>query len=190
MVATPEDVNLASYSQFLERLVTDSEQTAEEIESQMGHLGIYHRFNVTRGLEKSVLKGALVPGEVLEHTAVYLGGTSVSRRIDLCINSLKIRDGIVSLEQLRKYRASLVRLADNSAYSEHSGGQSLSPLPVPAPLKTFVMRKEPWEFLENAVFNSDDTDEDRAQRMVVLTGIGGCGKTQLALKFMDVYKSR
>ena len=52
------------------------------------------------------------------------------------------------------------------------------------------MRKEPWDFISKILLGpreSDDTDEPR---MLFVTGIGGCGKTQLMLKFMKEYKER
>lgn len=49
------------------------------------------------------------------------------------------------------------------------------------------MRKKPWEFVETALLGEVDSDE---QRILVVTGIGGCGKTQLILKFLRVYSGR
>lgn len=85
----------------------------------------------------------------------------------VCLDTLRIRDGVTSLDQLL-----------------HPGGQSVLPLPMPLPVNTFVMRKQLWDFFENIVF------ETEGPRMLVITGIGGCGKTQLALKFMRLHESR
>jgi GTPase SAR1 family protein len=52
------------------------------------------------------------------------------------------------------------------------------------------MRKKPWEFVEKAMFDvRDDADNDEP-RMLVVTGMGGCGKTQLMLKFIQVHKNK
>ena len=52
------------------------------------------------------------------------------------------------------------------------------------------MRKEPWDFVEKAMFDvRDDVDVDEP-RMLVVTGMGGCGKTQLILKFAQVHKNK
>jgi hypothetical protein len=84
----------------LERLATDSEQQAQSIDAQMGHLGLYYRFCVIQGLEK--VEVATVPdaGILLTHTAVYLSDVGVSRKVALCVDTLKLRDGVASLEQL------------------------------------------------------------------------------------------
>ncbi|KIM26166.1 hypothetical protein M408DRAFT_197100 [Serendipita vermifera MAFF 305830] len=151
----------------LTRLVINSEQKAEEIDAQMGHLGIYHRFRVTQGLE---MIGSVDPGIILTHTSVYLTDVSISRKMELCVKSLRIRDGVVPLEQL-----------------VHSGGKALLPTPLPQATDAFIMRKEPWEFIEKALFGGEETDE---RRMLVVTGLGGCGKTQIVLKFMRQYKEK
>jgi GTPase SAR1 family protein len=49
------------------------------------------------------------------------------------------------------------------------------------------MRKKPWEFVEKAMFDVRDLDKPR---MLVVTGMGGCGKTQLMLKFIQVHKNK
>jgi GTPase SAR1 family protein len=52
------------------------------------------------------------------------------------------------------------------------------------------MRKKPWEFIERAMFDVRDGEDADEPRMLVVTGIGGCGKTQLMLKFIQVHKNK
>jgi GTPase SAR1 family protein len=52
------------------------------------------------------------------------------------------------------------------------------------------MRKKPWEFIEKMIFGVRDAVDADAPRMLVVTGMGGCGKTQLILKFVQVYKNK
>jgi hypothetical protein len=65
------------------------------------------------------------------------------------------------------------------------------------------MRKKEWEFIEEVILGvdgSDYSDTDSGQeeeeeemdrrRMLAVTGIGGCGKTQLVLKFIRVHKQK
>jgi hypothetical protein len=52
------------------------------------------------------------------------------------------------------------------------------------------MRKEPWEFIEKAIFGIGSSGESEGPRMLVVTGMGGCGKTQIILKFMWVHASK
>ncbi|KIM21860.1 hypothetical protein M408DRAFT_29178 [Serendipita vermifera MAFF 305830] len=50
------------------------------------------------------------------------------------------------------------------------------------------MREKPWEFVEKALFDARAHEDMR--RILVVTGIGGCGKTQLILKFLRVHANR
>ena len=98
--SSPEGTQLSEWNRFLEDLATNGERTAESLESQFGNLGLYHRFSVTSGLERSTVLG---PGEILTHTSAYLAEVSISRRVDTCMEALKVRDGVISLEQLSMF---------------------------------------------------------------------------------------
>jgi hypothetical protein len=103
IIKSPGSSHSIAWIQFLEKIVTDSEQKAEEIKSQMGHLGLYHRFSVTRGLEREKDVSEPESGDAITHTVVYLTGFDVSKKMDICVDSLRLRDGVASLEQLRKH---------------------------------------------------------------------------------------
>jgi GTPase SAR1 family protein len=47
-----------------------------------------------------------------------------------------------------------------------------------------VERKEPMDFIMKALFDQDGRVKSGSKRIVV-TGIGGCGKTQLVRKFVE-----
>jgi hypothetical protein len=95
VIKSPNSPDKATWIEFLEKLATNSEQKAEELQAQMGHLGLYHRFSVTRGLEMETH----IPGsqiwDIIAHTAVYFTGFDVSRKMDLCAESLRVRDGVI-----------------------------------------------------------------------------------------------
>jgi GTPase SAR1 family protein len=52
------------------------------------------------------------------------------------------------------------------------------------------MRRKPWEFIEKVTLGIGSSAEVEWPTMLVVTGMGGCGKTQLILKFIDVHKNR
>jgi len=52
------------------------------------------------------------------------------------------------------------------------------------------MREKPWEFIENVMLGIGSSAEVKGPLMLVVTGMGGCGKTQLILKFIDVHKNQ
>jgi hypothetical protein len=51
------------------------------------------------------------------------------------------------------------------------------------------MRKGPWDFIEKTILGAKNS-EAPCPRMLVVTGIGGCGKTQIVLKFMRVHAKK
>jgi hypothetical protein len=82
-ISPPSTSDLDSWNQFLDNVVKDSEQKAEEIESQLGNLGLYHRFSVTRGLEGERQTNASTIGDAIEYTVVYLNVVAVSRKLEI-----------------------------------------------------------------------------------------------------------
>lgn len=170
---SPNHSNLDEWNQFLERLALDAERKAQTLDAQMGRLGIYSRFSVSNGLERITSAATIGLGEIMTHTKVYLDDTQVTRKMDSCVESLRIRDGVSSLDQIR-----------------HTGGQAILTPQLPPLTKTFVMRKKPWEFVERVLLGPRDPNDIDGPRMLFITGIGGCGKTQLMLRFMKEHKSQ
>ena len=46
------------------------------------------------------------------------------------------------------------------------------------------MREGAWNFIKNTLLSSGNSKDVDQPRMLVVTGMGGCGKTQLMLRFM------
>jgi hypothetical protein len=84
----------------LREMVKSCEQVAQEMETQVGHLGIYHRFSVEQGLQR--IHGADLSDIDWLNAQVdsYLDEAQVSRKLDHCVESLRLRQGQVVLEQL------------------------------------------------------------------------------------------
>ena len=102
-ISPPDNSDLDSWNQFLDKVVKDSEQKGEELESLMGSLGLYHRFSVTRGLEGEKRTEGTTIGDFVEYTSVYIAGIAVSRKLGYCVDLLRRRDGIASLGKLSKW---------------------------------------------------------------------------------------
>jgi hypothetical protein len=111
VIGLPNESNWTVWNTFLEHLATDSEQKAQSIDSQMGHLGIYYRFRVSEGLAITTQTAKADPGGILSHTSVYLNDTSVSRKLDICVDSLKTPDGVASLDQLSELVTTVVDIS-------------------------------------------------------------------------------
>ena len=100
IIAAPDDSNLSNWNEFLENLVTDNEQAAQEIQAQMDHLGIFQRLSVTLGLEGRPNNAVPVIRDIFTHTEAYLADGNVIEKMEVCIDALKTRLGVSSLEQL------------------------------------------------------------------------------------------
>jgi KaiC/GvpD/RAD55 family RecA-like ATPase len=50
----------------------------------------------------------------------------------------------------------------------------------------FVMRREPWEKMKRGLLG----DKSEEQRVMAISGMGGCGKTQLVIHFAKEFKPR
>jgi hypothetical protein len=102
VIAAPTDASLTNWNAFLDKIITDNEQKAQSMERQMGHLGLYYRLSVTRGLERTESTIRPNPGAIIAHTSVYLADAFITHIMDRCIETLKTRDGVASLGQLSK----------------------------------------------------------------------------------------
>jgi hypothetical protein len=69
----------------------------------------------------------------------------------------------------------------------HAGGTKVLSPPLPPLAVNYVEQKVPMEFIEKALFSEDGRIKDGSKRIIV-TGIGGCGKTQLIRYFIDKYR--
>jgi hypothetical protein len=103
-LSPPSNSDLNSWKEFLDKVMKDSEQKAEEIESQMGNLGLYHRFSVSGGLEVERQPSTPTSRDALQYTIAYLAGVAVSRKLEICVESLRLRDGVASLGQLSQLK--------------------------------------------------------------------------------------
>ena len=185
VVAIPKDSSLTAWNAFLSRLATDSERIARLAGSQMGHLELYFRLSVNRGLEASSAVNTEKPKDIITQTLAYLDDGSLEEKIERLIELLKLRHGTSSLEQLGESG-----ILDSSRIThgtlERSGGEKILQLPSPLAVDTFVMRQEPWNFIERCMLNG----ARGRTGLLVVTGMGGCGKTQIIRKFVDVYGTR
>jgi putative protein kinase ArgK-like GTPase of G3E family len=43
------------------------------------------------------------------------------------------------------------------------------------------------KFIKEAIFGTRSLDETAGQKILAVTGIGGCGKTQIIRKFIEEY---
>ncbi|PVF94148.1 TPR-like protein [Serendipita vermifera] len=140
-----------------------------DIAYQLYDVGAYMRLNVDHGLENLVFHDWSQLGKVTSHTKQYLHGTPVAKLIDAAIVALIQCDGVMPLGQLTRTTRVKRQVKTPPAVSPY-----------------FVVRKEHWETIETSL----EKPQGEGLRTLVLTGMGGCGKTQIISYFVQNYSSR
>ncbi|KAH8831072.1 hypothetical protein DL96DRAFT_807472 [Flagelloscypha sp. PMI_526] len=153
------------------RIALDCEKLADDMEQRFGNApDVFWRLSVEHGLQ-SLAADLSNLDALVTHTYSYLQGARTNRDIDTLLVDLVRRP--------RRILANMI-----------SGKVSSAPKPVGPrvclpPTQYFTGRQMPLKQLEDH-FNSS-SDECR---VAVLYGMGGSGKTQIGLKFIQRNKSR
>ncbi|KIM20775.1 hypothetical protein M408DRAFT_30102, partial [Serendipita vermifera MAFF 305830] len=163
----PDRPHASALVTFLKRIALDGERKAQDVASYMAKLALYHRVSVAYGMEISEDESWRTAEDIIAHTHTYLSDEEVARTVNRCISTLKDGIGSTTLEQL-KYLG---------------GGEVLAPELLEL-TPNYVERKIPTDFLENCLLDADGGIKGGSKRVIV-TGMGGCGKTQLVRKFIE-----
>ncbi|KAI8935807.1 hypothetical protein NX059_007324 [Plenodomus lindquistii] len=145
----------------LAAIATETEQTAERFRRERGLLdstGRYYRFNVVRGLDDIGLEEAKKVKEMAAATRLYISSQEVYRQMQACA-------GI---------------LAGREYFGEYKTIFSLEGVPK---ARQFVDRPAEMTELERVLLSRLKQDQDPCQKIHVLRGLGGMGKTQLSVEF-------
>lgn len=142
----------------LKRIATNCEPVHEELYTRLRETGIYFRLNVER---ESTSQVELTSTRV----SAYLQEGSVNEKVDEAIKSIYHRPNGAYIRDINSVKVIEVTLK-----------------PRPSLVQNFVGRQDILEAIHR-VHISNRSDELRTPAMTVLSGIGGSGKSQIALKF-------
>ncbi|PVF94879.1 TPR-like protein [Serendipita vermifera] len=149
------------------RIATDTEQVHKDVQNRLRELDIYYRFNV----EDMSTSERRDEGTVKLYSSAYLEEDVVSQRLDSTIISIREREGIKPLKELNSI--GIVNLA----YRQR-----------PAVVPFFVGREDILDKLQE-IHLKNPPNETEQPRISVLTGLGGSGKTQIALQFAKQFEN-
>ncbi|PSN58604.1 hypothetical protein BS50DRAFT_614817 [Corynespora cassiicola Philippines] len=147
-------------------IATETEQTAEKFRRERSHLdgrGQYFRFNVLRGLEDIGLEESKKVKEMAAATRRYIGSQDVSRQMQACAGSV----------------------AGREYFGEYRTVFSLAGVPR---VRQFVDRPAEMAELERVLLPR--RGQNQRQSVHILRGLGGIGKTQLAVEFARRHQRR
>ncbi|KAG8825239.1 hypothetical protein FRC18_010349 [Serendipita sp. 400] len=154
-----------TYAKLTKHILLSSEMTADDAQKRFGRTGVYFRLSVDFDLNEDGAQSDIEQlfGLISAHTASYLLLASPENVLDACIQAAQGGTGIpIEL---------LVQPFSNRNKSSAHGLPPLSPF--------FVMRHEPLCKMKEGILERMDYE----QPVFILSGLGGSGKTQLAIKF-------
>ncbi|KAJ4323146.1 hypothetical protein N0V94_002032 [Neodidymelliopsis sp. IMI 364377] len=158
--------DLLNIGQTLVATATETEKTAEQFRRErpvLDSTGRYYRFNVDRGLEDIGLEEAKKVKEMAAATRAYILTQAVHKQMQACAGNV----------------------AGTEYFGEHQVGFSLQGVPR---VSHFVDRPAEMTALEETFLPRRKTKS--RQIIHVLHGLGGMGKTQLAVEFARRHHSR
>jgi len=131
----------------------------------------YFRLNVDRGLQEIKFSDWEKLSNIEASTTRYMNGKDMQAKLGLLVNAIKIPKGQITIEQLLCPGPPV-----GSSLIQHVKDRKLCPLPV----SSFTGRNDILDKMRK-YFDSDGL----FQRVFVLHGLGGSGKSQLAFKFLQ-----
>jgi hypothetical protein len=81
-------------------MILDCEQKAQEIQQQIGQVGVYFRFSVEHGMQRGRFPQAQEFSSMLAQTESYLTNQETEEKLDHLVHNLKATVGVISLNQL------------------------------------------------------------------------------------------
>jgi hypothetical protein len=162
--------------------VLNPEITHEELEARLHETHLYFRFNVAHDFGSRADSS-----KIYHHTAAYLGEADTNKRLNEVIKSIRNRSGGMTLEELSKSQISLISLPDSRV--DVVTPVKITPRARPSVVPTFIGREDILDAMRQTHFGNRQSGSDMPA-ITVLTGIGGSGKTQIALKFALDYEAR
>lgn len=149
-------------------MASDCEITANELATRLSGINAYLRLNVERGMEGISMTDWTVLGSIEAHTSAYIEDPAIVGLLDASLRRLQKRTGTVTLGHIN-----------------HTNSITILPKAVPALSPFYVVMKRSRDMMVEHLVNSTSL----GQRIFCITGMGGCGKTQLVSYFIKEFRS-
>ncbi|KAF8596365.1 FabD/lysophospholipase-like protein [Ceratobasidium sp. AG-I] len=154
----------------VQKITTDCERTHQDLARRFEHTkGAYFRFSTDQGIQDIDQYNAAKVSEVQAHMRQYLQDASVNGRMQDAVKAIEAGVGVVTINQ--------------------GNIQSLEPTTsrvgrCPPPSRAFIGREDILNQMDSYFSGTGSLE----RRLFVLHGLGGAGKTQLALKFIHTHR--
>ncbi|QRV80934.1 patatin-like phospholipase protein [Ceratobasidium sp. AG-Ba] len=149
-------------------VATDCERVAEEMEAQFEGTSVYWRLSVNQGMQNVRLSEWQKRSEVAAHTRAYMQKAEVTKKLQEAARAIVDRNAVVGVRYI--------------------GGKARKPTMLqltgvkrcPVPSAVFTGNAQYVSQVVNCIMGPENE-----RRVCVIHGLGGSGKTQLALKSIE-----
>lgn len=175
-------------------IAMDNERVAEEMADRFSKTkGIYYRLSVDQGMQNIAPSEWGKQSEVASHTTAYLQKVETTQLLDALVDAVQKRRSTTKTYQIGKGVLTLRVLVDDIfSLGTTDGRAASSPNALatlsgycPLPTSLFTGRS-----MEVGLVTRYFENNEQAQQVFVLHGLGGAGKTQTALKSVELMASR
>ncbi|KAG9119255.1 hypothetical protein FRC07_005793 [Ceratobasidium sp. 392] len=150
-------------------IATDNERVAQAMAVRFGGArGVYFRLNVDQGMQSVRLGDWDRLGEVKAHTRTYMSKVETEKIMERAVKAMRERKGVILVEHV------------DGEIQTAPPQQLLGVKQCPPPTSVYTERPEPVQQAINCL-----TNDAQERRVFVFHGLGGAGKTQLALRTIE-----
>jgi len=180
--------NGAEVGQAMKEMAADCQMVARELEMRLFDVEAYCRFNVEKGMKDVELDNWGILGDIEARTRSYIETNIVTKALDISLGCLRGRVGSTTLGRLSKSHVGqllIEALTITDPHTDQSSSIKVTAKMAPPVSPFYVLRTKPWEILVSRLVTSPPS----RQVIFPITGMGGCGKTQLVSHFLQEYSS-
>lgn len=156
--------DVENINRLMQDLASDCGMVAKELSIRLFSVDAYLRINVEKGMENLKMQDWTCLGEIETHTTTYVETPAVTDAIDRSLRRLRERIGLATIGQINL--SSSIKAVAKSA---------------PAVSPCYTVRTREWGHMIRNL--TEQTTKRR--RVFPITGMGGCGKTQMVSYFLQ-----
>ncbi|KAG8758131.1 hypothetical protein FRC12_010092 [Ceratobasidium sp. 428] len=150
-------------------IATDNERVAQAMAVRFrGARDVYFRLNVDQGMQSVQLGDWNRLGEVQAHTRAYMNKAETNELVGRAVKATRERRGAIPVEHI------------DGELQIAAVQQELGVKTCPPPTSVYTERRKPVQLAINCL-----TSNAKERRVFVFHGLGGAGKTQLALRTVE-----
>ncbi|KIM30136.1 hypothetical protein M408DRAFT_22187 [Serendipita vermifera MAFF 305830] len=167
--ARPQAANLRDepdVGKLLKEMVGGCEVIANQLSTWLWNVDGYLRLNASMDMETMKTRDWNSLGGIESQTSFHLARSEISEALGTALGHLRERIGTATLGQLN-----------------FSSGIKTTAKTPPAVSPHFILRKQPWAKMVDYLVTTPPSQ----QKIFPITGMGGCGKTQLVSYFLRQY---